>query len=125
MPNLHPSRSEFQWYITDGLAGALRMWPSERVEQFEHHVSDCQRCAEQLTKEAELELTLEAAVRDHHRPRRNNTLWLGALVAAAAFLLVVFAGTGNAVGPDGASPTPLASPADAGVELVAIDSSRL
>ncbi len=128
MRDLHPARSEFQWYVTDGLVGTMRMWPSERAERFEQHVSDCDGCAAQLAQEAELELTFANAAMDCHRAEpvgRSGTLWLGALVAAAALLLIVLTGTGRAVGPNGVVPAMLAPTADAGIELVAIDSSNL
>ena len=137
MTEQHPTREELAWYVTDGLAIALRGWPSDRVQRVEDHVAGCAGCADVLAREAELEVALgelagpelaraEGRAEKEGLFRDTMTLlaWLGG--AAAVVVLVAEIALGNGAG-DGAPgekhPPAVIAPVDAAPVELARDSA--
>jgi hypothetical protein len=123
----HPTASELERYVIGAQA------PDE-AQKIETHVAGCASCATALAREAQLEVKLQevartsppVAIRDHRAARRVAIVGaLGVLAAAAALLVIPFAGSPEERGdPDpgivGVSPAPDAVSVNPDAELTQI-----
>lgn len=137
MTEQHPARDELEWYATDGLAIALRGWPSDRVQRVEDHVAGCVACADVLAREAELELALgevagaelvPAELRAENEGLFRQTMtplaWLGGAAAVAVLAVgIVFVVGASDRAPSHKDAPAVTAPVDAAPVELALDSA--